>query len=301
MPKATSKSSDDTDEYGSSAVTNPEEAKDHITDLEALMRNMKEKIEAGDMTDLLKQTLENMKTRLVATFSSLDTADINIIINAVKDKEFKVLLPHTEDTEDLLEELLPSSEMPSASNVVRAVKEVDTLSGSNQKLIAELFDTLETVHDQLAMASSLIGRLARSLKPNQLMLVLKSSIRPLIQLRTAAGADIEATTSRPTELPKKQAKRIEILITPDPNAPQFRKEKINSPTRLLAATYTFKIVNTFVDGTTQRGLQERYQVKAKQLATCITGQKYLGGTDRKRKRSGSDEGAPSTKKPSTSQ
>ena len=66
---------------------------------------MKERIEAGDTTELLKQTLENMKTRLVATFASLDTADINIIINAVKDKEFKVLSPHTEDTEAFLEEL----------------------------------------------------------------------------------------------------------------------------------------------------------------------------------------------------
>ena len=91
MPKATSKSSDDTDEYVFSAVTNPAEARDHATDLEALMRNMKERIEAGDTMELLKQTLENMKTRLVATFASLDTADINIIINAVKDKEFKVL------------------------------------------------------------------------------------------------------------------------------------------------------------------------------------------------------------------
>ena len=301
MPKTTRKSSDDTEEHGSSAVTNPEEAKDHIMDLEALMKNMKEKIEVGDMTDLLKQTLENMKTRLVVTFSSLDTADVNIVTNAVKDKEFKVLLPCMEDTEVLLEELLPSSQMPSASNVVRAVEEADTLSGSDQELIAELFDSLETVHDQLAMASSLIGRLACTLKPNQLMLVLKASIRPLIQLRTAAGADIEATTSRPTELPKKQADRIEILITPDPNTPQLKKEKVNSPTRLLAATYTFKFVNTFADGTTQRGLQEWYQVKAKQLATCITGRKYMGGTDRKQKMSGSEEGPPSSKKPSTSQ
>ena len=61
MPKATRKSSDDTEEHGSSAVTNPQEAKDHIMDLEALMKNMKEKIEAGNMTDLLKQTLENIK------------------------------------------------------------------------------------------------------------------------------------------------------------------------------------------------------------------------------------------------
>ena len=118
MPKATRKSSEDTEELSPSAVTNPEEAKDHITDLEALMKNMKEKIEAGDTTNLLKQTLENMKTRLVATFPALETADVNIIFHAVKDKEFKVLLPRTEDTESLLEELLPSSEMPPALNVV---------------------------------------------------------------------------------------------------------------------------------------------------------------------------------------
>ena len=99
-----------------------------------------------------------------------------------------------------------------------------------------MFDSLETAHDQLATASDLIGRLAHTLKPNQLMLVLKASVRPLIQLRTAAGADIEAATSRPTELPEKQAERIEMLIVPDPNTPQLRKEKVNSQTRLLVAT-----------------------------------------------------------------
>ena len=118
MPKATRKSSDDTEEHGSSAVTNPQEAKDHIMDLEALMKNMKEKIEAGNTTDLLRQTLENIKTRLVSTFPSLDSTDVNIVFNAIKDKELKVLLPRMEDTEVLLEELLPSGEVPSASNVV---------------------------------------------------------------------------------------------------------------------------------------------------------------------------------------
>ena len=166
-----------------------------------------------------------MKTRLVATFPSLDTADINIIINSVKDKEFKVLLPRTEETEALLEELLPESEIPPAADVARAVREIDTLSGEDQELIAELFDTLEAVHDQLATVSGLIGRLARKLKPNQLTLVLKSSIRPLIQLRSTAGVDMEATTSKPTELPEKQAERIEMLITPDPTLLNLKRKK----------------------------------------------------------------------------
>ena len=299
MPKATRKSSNEPEEEGFSPVTNPEEAKDHISDLEALMANIKVKIESGDTRNLLKETLENMRTRLVATFPSLKTADINIIIDVIKDKEFTVLLPRTEETEALLDELLPENEIPSATDVTQAVREIDTLSKEDQEVIAEVFDTLEVVHNQLATVSGLIGVLARKLKPNQLMLVLKSSIRPLIQLRPIAGVDLEASTSKPTELPEKQTRRIEMLITPDPNTSVFKKEKINSPTRLLAATYSFKIINTFADGIT-RGLQERYQVKAKQMAGCITGRKYLGGTECKRKRSGSDEGATSSKKPSIS-
>ena len=86
-----------------------------------------------------------------------------------------------------------------------------------------------------------------------------------------------------------------MLITPDPKAPQFKKEKINSPTDYWQPPTASKLLTPSQMGKTQRGLQERYQVKAKQLAACITGRKYLGGTERKRKRSGSDEGATSSK------
>ena len=156
-----------------------------------------------------------------------------------------------------------------------------SLSKTDQELIAELFDSLETAHDQLATASGLLGRLSHTLKPPQLILVLKASIRPLIQLRTAAGIELESFTGAPAELPDDQDERIEIMMFPDQNAPLLKKENINSPSRLLAATYTFKIINKFRKGVTQRGLQEKYQVKAKQLASCITGRKYLGGTDKK--------------------
>ena len=70
------------------------------------------------------------------------------------------------------------------------------------------------------------------------------------------------------------------MLTPDPRASLLSKEKINSVMRLLAATYTFKILNRFGHGTTQRQIQEDYQVKAKQLSLCLTGRKYLGGSDR---------------------
>ena len=88
-----------------------------------------------------------------------------------------------------------------------------------------------------------------------------------------------------------------MLLTPDPQAPLLLKEKVNSETRLLAATYAFKILSRFGTGTTQKQMQETYLVKAKQLSLCLTGRKYLGGSDRQaraKKRKSSDEPEPST-------
>ena len=132
---------------------------------------------------------------------------------------------------------MPSDKIPSTLGVVQAVQKAETLSKTDQGLITELFDSLETAHDQLANASGLLGRLSHTLKLTQLMLVLNASIRPLIQLRTAARIEMESVTRGPAELPDDQAERIKIMLLPDPNTPQLKKEKINSPSRLLAATY----------------------------------------------------------------
>ena len=69
-------------------------------------------------------------------------------------------------------------------------------------------------------------------------------------------------------------------MIPDPSADIMKKENFNSPMHLLAATLAFKLLKRFGNGATQRNMQEVFNVHPKQLALCITGRKYLGGTDR---------------------
>ena len=204
MPKVQRKTPEEAEEVGPSTIINPDEAREHVIDLEASMLNIEERVKAGNTVNLLKETLNNMKTGLAATISSMETADIDIVLQSVKDKNVHVLSPRTETGEKLLNELLLSNEIPSASGVIQTVQGVDTLSRTDQELIGELFDSLKTAHDHLATASGLLGRLSHTLKPPQLMLLLKTSIRPLIQLRTAAGIELESLTDAPAELPDDQ-------------------------------------------------------------------------------------------------
>ena len=133
----------------------------------------------------------------------------------------------------------------------------------------------------MATVCGLLSTLSRTLKPEQLLMIIKASIRPLIQLNALTTLETSSTPKKPQELPDEQLEQVKIMLTPDPLATLLQKEKPNSATRLFAATYSFKILNKFGPGTTQKQLQEDYLVKPKQLSLCLTGRKYLGGSDRK--------------------
>ena len=62
MPKAQRKTSEEAEDIGLSAVINPDEAREHVKDLEALMSNIEERVKAGNTVNLLNKTLNNMKT-----------------------------------------------------------------------------------------------------------------------------------------------------------------------------------------------------------------------------------------------
>ena len=88
MPKAKRKTSEEAEEIGPSAVINPDEAMEHVKDLGVLMSNVVEMVITGNAVNLLKETLNNMKTRLAATIPTMETADMNIVLEAIKDKNF---------------------------------------------------------------------------------------------------------------------------------------------------------------------------------------------------------------------
>ena len=299
MPKARSKTGTE-DEY-IHGIINPDEARAHVEAMEKLMMKIEAEVRESAAPGLLDTILGDLKDVLLNLIPQMQLADIVTVSKVIRDQNFNTLLPKSDVLDELLEEKLSSEDIPEAAEVLKTAQREGKMSQQDQELVAELFSNLEVAHEHAATACGLLSRLSRTLKPEQLLTIVRASIRPLVQLTTPIALETLCGTKDPQELPDDQPERVKILLTPDAQATLLQKEKPNSPTRLLAATYAYKILNKFGPGTMQRGLQETYQVKAKQLATCITGCKYLGGADSKRKSSGSDEGASSSKKPTDSQ
>ena len=260
-------------------VINPLEAKAHADGLDQVMVMIQECVASDDSDNLAEATVDKMKTTLAVRLPTMHEANMLTVVKVIRDKGFRVLLPRSTEVEEILEEILPTVDFPKVAEVLQVVEAEDKLSESDWLLLAEFFDTLEVAHNQLAMACSLLGRLSRSIKSKQLMVVLKASIHPLIQLNVAAGLGETTTTRVQTKLPEDQVERVKMMMTLDPNAALLAKEKTNIPTQLLPVTFAFKVLNKFGNGTTQRKIQEMYLVKAKQLAASITRKKYLGGAD----------------------
>ena len=209
----------------------------------------------------------------------MDKADADVVWHSIKDKVGLCIYPQTEDRYRKLEYLVPDEEVLSASGILKAIEDPEDLTAEDRTSIAKLFDSLEVAHSELASVCSALGRLSKNLKPRQLMMILKASIRPLIQIKPSSALIDSDAPGGMCELPDDPEERVEKLMIPDPTSKSLSDEGVNSPTRLLAATWSFRIINEYGKGMMQKKMQEWYSIKAKQLAACIMGRKYLGGTD----------------------
>ena len=146
------------------------------------------------------------------------------------------------------------------------------LTNEQKNIIGELFKDLEVTHDHMVQSCSMSTMLSCSLNSKQLIMLLKVNVRLMVQINVMPGFLKKPITSqREAELLDDRNTRIKLMMTLDPKSKHLTNEKPNSTTHLLAATFAFKILKKFANGTTQREMQEIYIIRPKQLAVCITG------------------------------
>ena len=109
-------------------VVNPREAEDHANNLELIMASIEEWVKAGNTRGLLDETLRGIKARLATMTPAMEAAHIDTVTQSIRDKDFKVLSPRSDEVEKLLEEILPGDEMPGIPGVIQAVQEGETLT-----------------------------------------------------------------------------------------------------------------------------------------------------------------------------
>ena len=145
--------------------------------------------------------------------------------------------------------MMPTEEIPSGSSMTGMIEDIEPLTANQRNMIAELFDDLEVAHDHMARSCSMLSLLSRYLSSAQLMLVLKASVRPMVQLNAVQSfLNSPVTSKRKTELPDNRSAQVKLTMIPDPNSEHIKKEKANSVMCLLVATFAYKILKNSCTG-----------------------------------------------------
>ena len=98
---------------------------------------------------------------------------------------------------------MPLTEILKGEDVAADLDNMEPLSKEQKEQITELFKDMEIVHEHLVCSCSTLGNPSRSLSSWQLLLLLKMSIRLLVQLNVTPGLfDELVRTQQRMELPK---------------------------------------------------------------------------------------------------
>ena len=147
---------------------------------------MEDRIKDED-ENALKEAIIDCKTTITMVMPPMAEASPTIMLESIKDPSCLAIHPQTDANIQKLEDMMPPAEVPSGQDVATNINDMEPLTDEQRRQISELFEDMELAHEQLARTCSSLAILSRSLTSCQLVLLLKPSIRPLVQLNVAPG------------------------------------------------------------------------------------------------------------------
>ena len=135
---------------------------------------------------------------------------------------------------------MPEENIPGGNEVISMIKDAKPLTEGQKQNIDELFNNLEVTHEHMVQSYGMLGILSWSLTSRQLLLLLKASVHPIVQVNAVATfLDEPSMSCRRVDLPESRSEWVKITMIPDPTSRHVTKEKPNSPTHLLVAVFAF--------------------------------------------------------------
>ena len=92
---------------------NPIEVRHHIQRLNEIMLNMEARIQGGEIKDVLKDAIQEINDAIRVVMPLMKDAAILDVLRPIKDPTSLAICPQSEEIEGLLEEIIPSEEIPS--------------------------------------------------------------------------------------------------------------------------------------------------------------------------------------------
>ena len=238
-----------------------------------------------DTKTALSQTVQNFKKVVTKQWKSMGAADTDVVLRMIKDPTALYLRQHL--TAGGIEVVDPPEELPSGEEFLRQLPEW-ARRAEEMAFIVDIFSHVAQAHQHLSEVCANVAALAKITDKTTLMSVINGAVWPLVQLNIPEGFlnPIEDKKALTSEEEKKE--KVKKTVLPIPDATCLKHEPRNGPTRILTVALWLKMSHKYFNEGTAREACKQFNIRAKQLSRVLTGRKYLGGTQA-RKRKATDE------------
>ena len=220
-----------------------------------------------------------MKSICTDVHAPMAGMDPKKVLHALGDPYCLALRPQTEEIENRLELVMPEEEVTESQDLLQMVGNIESISGKAKDTLIVMMDHMAEAYYHVAQAAEQFTQIACECSTQQLMIIMKYAVRPIIQIQGTISAE-QKVTRRKKDLPDDITRRVNLTLLPNPMAKSLKQEPKSSPMRLLARVAYYQVRKNFGGGCTQMLVVNNFDLKLKNVALCITGQKYLGSKDK---------------------
>ena len=214
--------------------------------------------------------------------------DKDLVVALIDDKTCKMVRVETakekEDRKTFADPRISTPNIlsgPAALTHLAALPNFKNINGESRERVCDLFDSLSTAHSTIADVAQNIAALGRQLDPDQFGLILKHSVRPLVQLQIPPGlcspADLKFAKANLTPEEEYDEQGVNMML-PRPHHPDLATVKDKHPMRALAVAIQYQLRKRMYPcfPASQTEIADLFTVKRKKFFTSVTGREYEG-------------------------
>ena len=275
-------------------VKHPEHTEEFIKAIQEALDAFEEHIHFPDKDvrcGAYRKLLEVYRTALTPTWNLVRFADIDIILEAVCNKEMRqlsVMAKRLQPSPATTRVTKEDKSIPDAEAIVVALRDrhpsAELPDRNTCAKIGEVFNNIHAAHKAYAKAAEGLAELATEVTPQQYTMLITAAVMPAIQITVPGELLSPLTEPQPLHLESSTAlgkadiiKNTKLRVLP--NSTAFSHCDKNSATWVLAATVYCKLEHLFFDETLPCiNIATEFRCNISQLTKAITGVDYKGGS-----------------------
>ena len=182
-----------------------------------MVNKLKEKANEEEILEIMEQFIEEIKSICKDVHAPIAGTDPKKVLHAMGDPYGLALRPQTEEIENKLELVMPDEDITEPPELLQMIGNINPTSDKAKDTLIAMMDHMAEAYYHVAQAAEQFTQIVHECSTEQLMLIMKYAVRPIIHIESNIGTEYKVPR-RKKDLPDDITRRVNLTLLPNPMA-----------------------------------------------------------------------------------